>query len=281
MGFKHHIDISEDFRSLLEQYMCIFPLWNFFGQLVGLNLSVKKPAHTEIPIFFIDSSVFLCVLVFLFLCMCVHTWVIWTNIYNKMNICKLFSFEDDFVLIQGFFCCASMVPVWMLWTSGNSLHCTRLLPRIVWRSAPSCWATVLIPPWSTAMARVQLTWLQHLSSGRDWPVSVSRLKEIVGGWKRMLSFQATFLELQKWIQSSRVAAAVPCALKCTGTSDTSFFILPAFLKFRIIKTLLNQWPWGFFMFKIQFSETGASVLRLCIAFRNLQKVGSLGVQPLK
>lgn len=51
----------------------------------------------------------------------------------------------------------------------------------------------------------------------------------------MLSFQATFLELRKRMQSSRVAAAVLHALKCTGTSDTSFMILAGFLKLKLLR----------------------------------------------
>lgn len=178
------------------------------------------------------------------MCVFIHEWFEPIFIIKWKFVSFLFV-EGVFLLIQGFFCCASTVPVWTLWTCGNSPRCTRPLPRTVWRSAPSCWATVLIPPWSTAMARARLTWLQRLSSGRGWPVSVCRLKTLVGGWKGMLSFQATFLKRQKWMQSSRVAAAVPCTLSCTGTSDTSFVILPGFLKFRIIKVLLNQWLWDF------------------------------------
>lgn len=166
-----------------------------------------------------------------------------------MKICKLLVVEGDFLLIWGVFCCASMVPVWMPWTCGSSPRCTRPLPRTVWRSAPSCWATAPIPPWSTATARAPLTWLQRLSSGRGWPVSVSRLKTLGGGWRGMLSFQATFLKLHKWMQSSRVAAAVPRSLKCTGTSDTSFVILPGFLKSGILKALLNQWLQSFLCLK--------------------------------
>lgn len=194
--------------------------------------------------------VFLCMLIFLIafcvcVCMFIHEWFEPIFIIKWKSVSFLVV-EADFLLMQGFFCCASTVPVWMPWTCGSSPRCTRLLPRTAWRSARSCWATAPIPPWSTATARAPWTWLQRLSSGRDWPVSASRLKTLGGGCKGMLSFQATFLELQKWMQGSRVAADVPRALKCTGTSDTSFVVLPGFLKFRIIKALLNQWLWDFF-----------------------------------
>lgn len=43
-----------------------YSLSNFFGLIVELNLSVLKLAHTGIPNFFLaDSTVFLCMLVFL------------------------------------------------------------------------------------------------------------------------------------------------------------------------------------------------------------------------
>lgn len=68
----------------------------------------------------------------------------------------------------------STVPASTQRICGSSRRCTRRRPRTVLRCAPSCWATELTPPSSTATTRVPSTWRPLPSSKTAWPVRAKR-----------------------------------------------------------------------------------------------------------